>query len=98
MYHQSHCVFYNDFAYDTVYQGLAKSCDEGQRMAKVLGKKSVLFMANHGVLLVAPNVPIAFDNAYFLERACMTQVHLRVFLPFLFFKPFTPERARYKTE
>lgn len=76
MYHQTHCRFYNDFAYDPKYEGAALSCNEGERLAKLIGKKAVLFMANHGVLFTAPNVAIAFDNAYFMERACMMQVLL----------------------
>ena len=74
MYHQTHCRFYNDFAYDPNYGGAAVSCEEGERLAKLIGKKAVLFMGNHGVLFTAPNAAIAFDNAYFMERACMMQV------------------------
>ena len=74
MYHQTHCRFFNDFAYDANYEGAAKSCTEGERLAKLIGDKSVLFMGNHGVLFTAPTVAIAFDNAYFMERACMMQV------------------------
>ena len=85
MYHQTHCRFYNDFAYDPTYEGAALSCKEGDRLAKLIGKKAVLFMANHGVLFAAPNAAIAFDNAYFMERACMMQV-----LTYIFSMKFTP--------
>ena len=77
MYHQTHCRFYNDFAYDTNYEGAATtstSCKEGERLAKLIGNKSILFMGNHGLLLTGPTAAVAFDNAYFLERACMMQV------------------------
>ena len=74
MYHQTHCRFYNNFAYDSHFEGAAKDCTEGERLAKLIGDKAVLFMANHGVLFTAPTVAIAFDNAYFMERACMLQV------------------------
>ena len=74
MYHQTHCRFYKDFAYDSNFAGAAKCFDEGDRLLNILGNKSVLFMGNHGVLLAAPNVALAFDNAYYLERACMHQV------------------------
>jgi len=74
MYHQTHCRFYNDFAYDPKYGGAALSCEEGERLAKLIGKKAVLFMGNHGVLFTAPNAAIAFDNAYFMERACLMQM------------------------
>lgn len=74
MYHQTHCRFYNDFAYDSNFEGAAKDCSEGDRLAKLIGDKSVLFMANHGVLFTGSTVAVTFDNAYFMERACMLQV------------------------
>ncbi len=44
--------FYNDVAYDPDYNGLALDVSEGERLAQALGEKSVLMMANHGVLVV----------------------------------------------
>ena len=40
----------------------------------MLGDKDVLFMCHHGTLIVAENIHIAFDDLYYLERACMTQL------------------------
>lgn len=74
MFHQTHCRFYNDFVYDTNYEGAATSSKEGKRLAKLIGKKSVLFMGNHGVLFTGSTAAIAFDQAYFMERACMMQM------------------------
>lgn len=74
MYHQNSCLFYNRIAYDRDYSGLSTDDEEGMRTAKQLGEKSVLFMCNHGVLVVAPNAARAIDDMYYLERACMTQV------------------------
>jgi ribulose-5-phosphate 4-epimerase/fuculose-1-phosphate aldolase len=34
----------------------------------------VLFLANHGVIVRGPSVAWAFDDLYYLERACMHQV------------------------
>ena len=34
----------------------------------------MLFMCHHGTLIVAENIHIAFDDLYYLERACMTQL------------------------
>ena len=31
-------------------------------------------MCHHGTLIVAENIHIAFDDLYYLERACMTQL------------------------
>ena len=39
-----------------------------------MGDKDVLFMCHHGTLIVAENIHIAFDDLYYLERACMTQL------------------------
>ena len=33
-----------------------------------------MFLANHGVVVVGPNVAEAFDDLYYLERAAMFQV------------------------
>ena len=66
--------FYEDVAYDESYNGLAFDVAEGERMARALGDKSVLMLANHGVLVVGKTVPQAFERLYFLERAAQAQV------------------------
>jgi ribulose-5-phosphate 4-epimerase/fuculose-1-phosphate aldolase len=71
---QSALGFYDDVAYDPTYNGLAYDVSEGERLAKALGDKSVLMMANHGVLVVGNTVPQAFERLYFLERAAQAQV------------------------
>jgi ribulose-5-phosphate 4-epimerase/fuculose-1-phosphate aldolase len=71
---QSALGFYNDVAYDESYNGLAFDLTEGERLAGALGDKSVLMMANHGVLVVGKTVPQAFERLYFLERAAQAQV------------------------
>ena len=75
MYHQNSCIFYNSVAYDRDYSGLSVDEDEGMRTARQLGDKTVLFMCNHGILVVGPTVARTFDYVYFLERACMFQVN-----------------------
>ncbi len=71
---QSALGFYDDVAYDPTYNGLAYDVSEGERLAQSLGDKSVLMMANHGVLVVGNTVPLAFERLYFLERAAQAQV------------------------
>lgn len=71
---QSALGFYGDVAYDMDYNGLAFDESEGERMARVLADKSVLMLGNHGVLVVANNMPLAFERLYFLERAAQAQV------------------------
>ncbi|XP_068201967.1 putative aldolase class 2 protein CC_1201 isoform X2 [Palaemon carinicauda] len=72
--HQNSLRFWNRIAYDTTYSGIAYAFEEGERMAKILGNKDVLMMANHGVIVVAPTVSCAFEMLYFLERASMVQL------------------------
>jgi len=49
---------------------------EGERLAAVLGPHNkVLFMANHGVLVVGETVAEAYDRLYYLERACQVQLY-----------------------
>ena len=44
-------------------------------MAAALGQqRSVLFLAQHGVITGGPTVGRAFHDLYYLERACMNQV------------------------
>jgi ribulose-5-phosphate 4-epimerase/fuculose-1-phosphate aldolase len=71
---QSALGFYGDIAYDSDYNGLAFEASEGERMARVLGNKSVLMLGNHGVLVVGETVPRAFERLYFLERAAQAQI------------------------
>lgn len=71
---QSALGFYGDVAYDPTYNGLAFDETEGERLARALGDKSVLMMANHGVLVVGKTIPQAFERLYFLERAAQAQV------------------------
>jgi ribulose-5-phosphate 4-epimerase/fuculose-1-phosphate aldolase len=66
--------FSGQIAYDDEYGGLALDGGEGERLAVVLGAKRILFMANHGVATTGPSVASAFDDLYFLERACQNQV------------------------
>jgi ribulose-5-phosphate 4-epimerase/fuculose-1-phosphate aldolase len=61
-------------AYDPDYNGLAFDHSEGERLAGVLGDKSVLMMGNHGALAIGETIPQAFERLYFLERACQAQV------------------------
>lgn len=72
--HQNAARFIGRTAYDDAFNGLALDADEGERIARQLGDNQVLFMANHGVMVVGATVAEAFDALYFLERACQLQV------------------------
>jgi ribulose-5-phosphate 4-epimerase/fuculose-1-phosphate aldolase len=72
---QNACRFYGRIAYDRDYAGMALHASEGQRVASLMGAgKSVLFMGNHGVIVVGPTVAQALDELYYLEKAAKLQV------------------------
>jgi ribulose-5-phosphate 4-epimerase/fuculose-1-phosphate aldolase len=62
-------------AYDDQYTGPAFEPEEGERLSKVIGNKSVLFMANHGVTTLGVTVADAYDRLYYLERAAQVQIY-----------------------
>ena len=67
---QNTARFYNRVAFDLSYGGMANSDEEGLRLARLLGNKSVMMMGNHGILVCAASVAEAYDVTYYLERAC----------------------------
>ena len=72
---QNACRFHGRIAYDRNYAGMALDATEGQRVAGQLGAgKSVLFMGNHGVIVIGPTVAQALDELYYLEKAAKLQV------------------------
>ena len=56
MVEQNALRFHDDIAYDDTYNGLVVDEAEGDRLARVLGTKGVLFLANHGVIVVGPSI------------------------------------------
>ncbi|MCK6453806.1 MAG: class II aldolase/adducin family protein [Alphaproteobacteria bacterium] len=62
-------------AYDDLYTGPAFEREEGERLAKVIGDKTILFMANHGVATVGESVADAYNLLYYLERAAQVQLY-----------------------
>jgi ribulose-5-phosphate 4-epimerase/fuculose-1-phosphate aldolase len=71
---QNSLRFYDRVAYDPQYRGLALDDAEGDRICGQLAGADILFMANHGVLVCAESAAYAFDDLYYLERACLVQV------------------------
>lgn len=62
-------------AYDDLYTGPAFDPAEGERLAGVLGDKTVLMMANHGVATVGQTVSEAYDRLYYVERVAQVQLY-----------------------
>ena len=70
---QSALKFYGRTVVDDDYNGLALDESEGDRIAASLGNADVVFMRNHGVLVVGESIAAAWDDLYYLERACEAQ-------------------------
>lgn len=66
--------FYGRVAYDDRYNGLALDDSEGERIGRALQSARVVFLPNHGVIVCGASIAWAFDDLYYLERACMHQV------------------------
>ena len=62
-------------AYDDQYTGPALEPEEGERLAAVIGDKTVLFMANHGVTTLGDSIAAAYDRLYYVERAAQVQIY-----------------------
>jgi ribulose-5-phosphate 4-epimerase/fuculose-1-phosphate aldolase len=71
---QNSMRYYGRVAYDEVYNGLALDDAEGDRICDQLADADILFLANHGVIVTASDLALAFDDLYYLERAAMVQV------------------------
>src|SRR6201981_1622762 len=62
-------------AYDDLYTGPALDPAEGARLARVIGDKTVLFMANHGISTVGETIAEAYNQLYYIERAAQVQIY-----------------------
>ena len=66
--------FHGRIAVDANYGGLALDASEGERIAAAMGGADVAFLGNHGVVVCGERMAHAYDDLYYLERACMAQV------------------------
>ncbi len=62
-------------AYDATYTGPAFDPAEGERLSGVIGDKTVLMMANHGVAVVGKTIAEAYDRLYYVERVAQVQLY-----------------------
>ena len=65
--------FHNRLAYHD-YEGIAIELDERQRLARDLGRLNAMIPRNHGLLTLGPEIRQAFEEMYYLERACEAQI------------------------
>ncbi|MBX9699284.1 MAG: aldolase [Acetobacteraceae bacterium] len=71
---QSALKFHGRMVVDEEYGGLALDAAEGDRIAASIGEADIVFMRNHGVMVLGPDVASAWDDLYYLERAAAAQV------------------------
>lgn len=77
MVSQSAARFFGRVIYDEEFNGMALGTGEAERICSAFAREeaaSVLFMANHGVMVIGRSVAEAFDELYYLEKACENQV------------------------
>ena len=66
--------FHGRVAIDDQYNGLALDASEGERIAHAMQGADVVFLGNHGVVVCGERIDHAYDDLYYLERACAVQV------------------------
>ncbi|MFN6954384.1 MAG: aldolase [Acetobacteraceae bacterium] len=71
---QSSLRFWGRIAVDAAYNGLALDAAEGDRIAAAAGDADILFLQNHGVVVLAPTIAEAWDDLYYLERAAEAEL------------------------
>lgn len=69
--------FHDRVAVDRRYNGLALDRAEGERIARAMDGHDVAFLANHGVIVCGARIDHAYDDLYYLERACQAEVLAR---------------------
>lgn len=72
--HFNNTLLNDRVVFDTAAIGGADSQHEGDRLAALLGTKTILVMGAHGVTVVGPDIASAFDELYFAERTTMYQM------------------------
>ena len=70
---QTALKFYGRTMVDEHYNGLALDEAEGDRIAASVGDADIVFLKNHGVIVVGADAAEAWDDLYYLERACEAQ-------------------------
>jgi ribulose-5-phosphate 4-epimerase/fuculose-1-phosphate aldolase len=76
MAHQTAARYYDRVAYHS-FGGIALDESEGKRIAEAQRANpnaDVFFLAHHGISIGGPSIAFAFDDLYYLERACKQQV------------------------
>ncbi len=76
MAHQTAVQFWGRMAHQS-FGGIALEAEEGERLAEAQSgnpNADIFFLDNHGVTVCGESVAVAFNDLYYLERACRQQV------------------------
>jgi len=65
--------FFGKVAYHD-YEGVVLDADERVHIVRNLGERKVMILRNHGLLVCGDTIPDAFDQMFYLERACQIQL------------------------
>jgi ribulose-5-phosphate 4-epimerase/fuculose-1-phosphate aldolase len=65
-------ILHGEVAYHE-FEGVTTDLSEQARLVKSLGRKGVLILRNHGLLVACPGIPEAFATYWTLQRACEIQ-------------------------
>lgn len=65
--------FHNRIGYHD-YEGVALDFSEQERLVRDLGPHKVMVLRNHGMLAGGTTIRDAFEQLYYLERACEAQI------------------------
>lgn len=71
---QDACVFYGQHEVFDEYTGVVLDLSEGHRIARVLGDKRAVILANHGLLSTGPTVESACWWYILMENVCQVQL------------------------
>ena len=71
---QSTARFWGRTVYDMEMAGPPDDPAEGARVADALAGNAVMMMGNHGVTVVGESIAHAFEELYYLERACRNTI------------------------
>ena len=64
---QTSAFFDGHIVYEDDYRGTADTLEEGERLANMMGDKTIMFMKNHGVLVATDSMARAYRMLYLLE-------------------------------
>ena len=56
------------------FEGITIHAEEGPRLLHSIGNRPAVILRNHGLLVVGPDLPSAFNRLWTLQRACEIQL------------------------